>query len=476
MKKNIILLLVDQQQKACITDNPTCITPNLDKLMGESIRFNKTHTVNAICSPSRASLITGMLPHNHGIIDCTHTVPEYRSKYDQSLDNIYKIIKEQGYNTAYYGKWHIERSFDLNKFGIDDFMTERDLPKTEVTPTDKVIIKSEGYMDKTIAGVFKEDSTATEEYFIYNKAIEFIENHKDSGKPFFTTLSTYAPHDPYAVPQEIYDLYNIDDIKLPESFEDNLENRPNVYKRIRSVYKDMTEEEYKKTIACYYGYTTLVDMQLGRLVEYLKANNLYDDTMIVFTTDHGDMLGAHGMFCKGITSFEEVYHIPFTIKPPSGIQGNIDCNTHTTTIDMSPTILELMGMPALKGNIDGTSMVPYINGADGSDKISFAEFQGQRYAYTQRIVWKDNYKYVFNGFDYDEFYDLSLDPNELVNQVDNPKYKDIVIDLARAMWNVIKKSGDDCLLNAEYVMLRFAPMGPEKIEAVGEFNTYNKAF
>ncbi len=476
MKKNIILLLVDQQQKACITDNNICKTPNLNKLMGESIRFNKAHTVNAICSPSRASLITGMLPHNHGIIDCTHTVPEYRSKYDRSLDNIYTKFKQADYNTAYYGKWHIERSFDLNAFGIDDFMTERDLPKVNLTPIDKVIIKTDGYMDKTICGVFKEDSTATEEHFIYEKGIEFIEKHKNSGKPFFTTLSTYAPHDPYAVPEEIYNQYNLDEIQLPENFDDDLKNRPNVYKRINSVYKDMTREEYKKTIACYYAYTTLVDMQLGRLVKYLKDNNLYDDTMIVFTTDHGDMLGAHGMFCKGVTSFEEVYHIPYTIKPPLGINTNIDCDVHTTTIDMAPTILELMNLPQLDGNIDGTSMVPYINGKDGSDKISFSEFQGQRYAYTQRIVWKHNYKYVFNGFDYDEFYDLNKDPHELANEIDNPNYKEIIVDLSKEMWNVIKKSKDDCLLNAEYVMLRFAPIGPEKVEAVGEFNTYNKAF
>ncbi len=476
MKKNIILLLVDQQQKACLTDNNICKTPNLDKLMSESIRFNKTHTINAICSPSRASLITGMLPHNHGIIDCTHTVPEYRSKYDRSLDNIYSIFKKANYNTAYYGKWHIERSFKLNEFGIDDYMTERDLPKAELTPIDRVIIKTPGYLNKTISGVFKEASDCTEEHFIYDKAIDFIEKNKNSGKPFFTTLSTYAPHDPYAVPKEIYDLYNLDDIQLPLNFDDDLENRPNVYKRIKSVYNNMTREEYKKTIACYYAYTTLVDMQLGRLVKYLKENNLYDDTMIVFTTDHGDMLGAHGMFCKGVTSFEEVYHIPFTIKPPKGIKGNIDCDVHTSTIDMAPTMLEMMDLPQLKGTIDGTSMVEYVNGKDGKDKFTFSEFQGQRYAYTQRIVWKDNYKYVFNGFDFDEFYDLAKDPHELKNEIDNPLYSDKVVELAKQMWEKIKQSNDECLLNAEYVMLRFAPIGPEKTKAIGDFNTYNKEF
>lgn len=193
MKQNLIFLIVDQQQRSCITDSRICQTPNIEALMADSLRFNNAHCVNSICSPSRASMITGMLPHNHGMIDCGHTVPEYRAKYDQSLDNLPKILKEAGYHMSYYGKWHIERSFKLENFGFDDFMTERDLPKNPLTPIDKVIVKTNGYMDKTICGVYKEGIEATEEKFVYDKGIEFIEAHKDDDKPFCTFLSTYAP-------------------------------------------------------------------------------------------------------------------------------------------------------------------------------------------------------------------------------------------------------------------------------------------
>jgi len=475
MRPNVIVLLTDQQQRSCVADNAVCQTPNIDALMAESIRFNNTHCVNAICSPSRASLITGMLPHNHGMIDCAHTVPEYRAKYDQSLDNLPVALKEAGYSLGYYGKWHIERSFKLENFGFDDYMTEKDLPKNALTPIDKVIVKSEGYMDKTICGVYKEGVEASEEKFVYDKGIEFIEAHKDEENPFCVFLSTYAPHDPYAVPEEIYERYDLDKIELPKNFADDLQGRPNVYRRIQSVWRDMSEEDYKKTIACYYAYTTLVDEQVGRLTAYLKEHGLYDNTVIVYTTDHGDMAGAHGMFCKGITPFEEVYHIPFAIKTADGRRRE-DCGVHASTIDIAPTLLDLLGLRALKGNVDGCSLLPYLNGADGSGRISFAEFQGQRYAYTQRIVWKDHYKYVFNGFDYDEFYDLEKDPYELHNAVDEPEYRPVVKELCREMWKRIKETGDDCLLNAEYVMLRFAPVGPEKTESTGDFNIYNKPF
>ena len=476
MKQNLIFLLVDQQQKACITDNQRCKTPYLDTLMAESICFENTHCVNAVCSPSRASLITGMLPHNHGMIDCAHTVPEYRAKYDQSLDTLPNALKEEGYHMAYYGKWHIERSFRLDKFGFDDYMTEKDLPKNNLTPIDKVIVKSNGYMDKTICGVYKEGVETTEEYFIYDKGIEFIERHRADENPFCVFMSTYAPHDPYAIPRDIYQMYDPDEILLPPSWDDNLSDRPNVYRRIRSVWQGMTKQDYQKTIACYYGYTTLVDMQIGRLVQYLKKNDLYDNTTIVYTTDHGDMAGAHGMFCKGVTPFEEVYHIPFTIKPgKTGVEPGL-CDVHASTVDIAPTVLELLRLRPLKGHIDGESLLPYCHGRNGEDKISFAEFQGQRYAYTQRIVWKGHFKYVFNGFDYDEFYNLQDDPYELKNEIDNSDYQVHVHELAREMWNKIKETKDDCLLNAEYVMLRFAPVGPEKQEATGDFNIYNKPF
>jgi arylsulfatase A-like enzyme len=475
-KPNIIFLMVDQQNKTVFDDNNICKTPNINNLMKDSIRFNNTHCVNAVCSPSRASLITGMYPHNHGMIDCSHTVPEHRAKYDQSLDNLPIALSDEGYVTSYYGKWHIERSMKLENFGFSDYLNEYNMPKFDVTPIEKVIVKSEGYMDKTICGVFKEGIEKTEENFIYEKGIDFIKNHKDGDKPFCTFLSTYAPHDPYVVSKEIYDLYDLDDIELPVSFNDDLQNRPNVYKRISSVWENMSELDYKKTMACYYGYTTLVDMQVGKLVKFLKEENLYDETIIVFTTDHGDMLASHGMFCKGITPFEEVYHIPFTVKPHTSQLKDIDCDVHVSTIDMAPTLLELAKLRPLKGNIDGESVVSYINSDKSNDKVSYAEFFGQRYAYTQKIIWKDHYKFVFNGFDYDEFYDLEKDPFELVNEINNPKYKELVIELTREMWKKIKESNDDTMLNAEYVMLRFAEIGPEKTQSTGDFSIYNKPF
>lgn len=123
-KPNIIFLLEDQQQAQVIGPDHICKTPNIEMLMQDCVVFNRAHTCNAVCSPSRASLMTGVLPHNHGMIDCTHTVPSYRAEYDAGLDTLSRVLKREDYAMAYYGKWHIERTNKLENYGFDEYETE----------------------------------------------------------------------------------------------------------------------------------------------------------------------------------------------------------------------------------------------------------------------------------------------------------------------------------------------------------------
>lgn len=155
-KPNIIVLLQDQQQAMSMEDGHFCLKPNIEQLKRDSIDCIGAHTCNAICSPSRASLMTGVLPHRHGMVDCTHTVPEYRARYDEKLDTLSRVLKEEDYVLSYYGKWHVERSNCLENYGFDEYETEVTIPKFHFTPIDTVSIKTPGYADKTICGVFAE--------------------------------------------------------------------------------------------------------------------------------------------------------------------------------------------------------------------------------------------------------------------------------------------------------------------------------
>ena len=475
-KPNIIFLIQDQMQQQVVRESSECRMPNLRSLMADGISFTNAHTCNAVCSPSRASLLTGTLPHIHGMIDCTHTVPAYRAQYDETLDTITQAFCDGGYDVFYYGKWHIERTHELGKFGIRRFETELHVPSFPVTVFDRVTVGNPGYAKKIVCGVFREGEDHTEERYIYEKAIEAMEENRREGKPFCGFISTYAPHDPYCVPEEIYRLYDGIDIKLPQSFEDRLDGRPEIYRRMQNALRGLADEDFKKAMRCYYSYCTLVDRQIGRLVDYLKETGQYDNTLIVCLSDHGDLMGAHRMLMKSVLPFEEVYRIPLIMKLPGQEMAGRQFDFYINTWEIGPTVLELAGCRRLIGSWTGDSMVPWIRGEKTDGHYCFAEFFGQRYAFTQRIYWEDNMKYVFNAFAQDELYDLTADPWEMTNLADNSAYKEKKRELCARMWELIKESGDDSLADAEYALLQIAPAGPGKKKMANGYSVYNKSY
>lgn len=475
-KSNVIFLIQDQMQQQVIKEESGCIMPNLQSLIKDSMLFDRAYTCNAICSPSRASLLTGTLPHTHGMVDCTHTVPPYRAEFDDSLDTLTQAFSDEGYNVSYYGKWHIERTHNLNKFGIDNFETELHIPNFPVTVENRVSVSKPGYQEKMLSGVFQEDVAHTEEHYIYEKAIKNIESQVEKDQPFCTFISTYAPHDPYCVPQEIYDMYEGKTLELPLSFNDNMQDKPAIYRRMQDTLSSLSEEDFIEIKRCYYSYCTLVDMQIGKLIGYLKEKEIYDDTMIVCMSDHGDMMGAHRMLTKSVEAFEEIYRIPLIIKQPQQKQAGKVFDFYINTYEIAPTVLELANCRKLQGEDVALSMVPWVKGEKTDKHYAFAEFFGQRYAYTQRIVWKDNFKYVFNAFADDELYDLEKDPYELTNLQANIDYQEIKIDLCRLMWEIIKKTNDHTMADAEYFLLRIAPVGPGPKKTNSEYSIYNKNF
>ena len=153
-RPNIIFLIEDQMQQGVLHSD--CILPNIHALMEDGVEFSHAYTCNAICSPARASLLTGTLPHTHGMVDCTHTVPPYRAEYNYELDTLTNALSDAGYGISYYGKWHIERTHDLSRFGIERYETEMHIPKHPATMIDRMVIKTPGYQDKTICGIFSE--------------------------------------------------------------------------------------------------------------------------------------------------------------------------------------------------------------------------------------------------------------------------------------------------------------------------------
>ncbi|MBC7320475.1 sulfatase-like hydrolase/transferase [bacterium] len=476
-KSNILVIITDQQQGKTVFLDSVCKMPAIKELISEGILFNRAYTPNAICSPTRASILTALFPHTHGMYDCTHTVDRHRAEYEATLPTWIQILREEGYQTAYLGKWHVERSGRLELFGFDYYEEPEEIDtlrrsyqnyrqKLGFPPFYNIIygkrIGGNGYREQLLYGITDEPVEASRPYFIFSKAIEYIEKKLSSDKPWCLFVSTPEPHDPYIAHQEFYELYNPSDITPPINFEDNLLNKPNVLKRMQKVWEDLEWKDFAEAIRCYYASCSLIDSQVGRLIGVLKKKGYFDNTIVMYLSDHGDMMGGHRLLTKGITPYEEVYRVPLIIRIP-GFSADKNICSHIVNIgSIGPTILELTGCRALP-KIHFPSLSPLIRDLDSSnwEDFTFAEFHGQRYFFTQRIVWNGPFKFIFNGFDYDELYNLEEDPGEMHNLSDEPEYYGIKKSMIKKMWKVIRETEDKTLAEAHYWTLRFLDFGPD---------------
>jgi arylsulfatase A-like enzyme len=257
-------------------------------------------------------------------------------------------------------------------------------------------------------------------------------------------------------------MYNLDEIQTNTTLRDDVSDKPEVVRRMRSVWRGLTDDEWRKVTAAYWAVITFIDSEVGRIIDVLKETNQYDNTIIIFASDHGDMVGGHGLVTKGIgTPYEEVYNVPLIILTPSMSAGCENRSTVVSMVDIAPTVLDLCGAKPLE-DAQGRSLRPVFEStADPNDWLeAYAEFFGQRFVYTQRIVWHGDWKYVFSPGGIDELYNLSDDPNERANLAEKPEYRDILIEMTKRMWRKMRAIGDESLFNTQYATLRTAPIGP----------------
>ena len=471
-RPNILFLMTDHTNSQATAPGSQCIKPNLDALSVEGVRFDRCYTTNAICSPSRASLMTGLYPSTHGMWDVTHgqrsewlDVPANRFTYFSMH------LAEAGYRNAYFGKWHVEQSNKLEDFGWHEYdlacagMYGAERRRSHVESS-ALYVPKDGYPDYLLAAVSDADFQT---HPAFDRGIDFIRGHVDSAppdQPFCCFVSVIEPHDSYIPPKRFLDMYDVDGVELSPTLRDEPTGKPEIVKRMRSVWQDLTDEDWRRVSASYWAVITAIDSEVGRIVDVLKETGQYDNTIIVFTSDHGDMLGGHGLCTKGIgTAYEEVYNIPLIIRAPGTSVGREDADTLTSLVDVGPTLLDLCGAEPLEG-VHGRSLRSVLEGASepAEWRSAYAEFYGQRFVYTQRIVWEGDWKYVFSPGGVDELYDLAEDPHERNNLADDPAHRDRLIEMTKKMWRKMREIGDDSLFNTQYATLRTAPIGPGAIE------------
>ncbi len=445
-KPNIIFIFADQMRSHVLGcyGNKQVKTKNIDKMARKGVRFDNAISIWPVCSPFRAMLLTGMYPMNNG------TVANDTPVYD-NLPTIGKICKQNGYETGYIGKWHLESN-------RDPFV-----PKNRRQGFDYWAVRncSHKYFNSYYCADTPEkiNLPGYETVAQTDLAINYIDKNKD--KPFCLFMSWGPPHNPYKAPEEYHEKYPPEDVVLRKNVQERVvvddllatdkSDLSEKTKRIRKKQRTKldSDEEIRKMIAGYYAQTEVLDDCMGRIIEKVDKSGLKENTIIVFSSDHGDMLGSHRMALKQMP-MEESISIPFIIRYPNIIPANTSTDALLGTIDMMPTLLGLAGLPVPKG-LDGKDISQAARGKNsGPRKELFImkmvpgggpymanavrEWRGVRtkeYTYA-RLLERGPWLLYHN----------KKDPFQLTNLVNDPSYKKIRDQLDKSVDRLAKEAKD----------------------------------
>ena len=466
--------MADQMQARVLEEGHICQTPCLDRLAAEGIRFTRAYTPNNICSPTRASIMTGLLPHNHGVLEVLYPHEPHMHALLPDKAHFAQRLSEVGYSTGYFGKWHIERSNDLQRFGwqVDGGLASElhrslvkevlgDAAKQPVCDPAVYLTEPVGYGPHLLCGVTDRLAEIRPLGLSTTLALRYLEQAVKKDDPWCCFLSFQEPHDPFITERSVYERYAGLDIPPPPNADDPLEDRPALYRRAQGIWRQLSAAEKREARTCYFASITEIDAQFARVVDFLESVGKLNDTVVIMMSDHGDLLGAHGLFFKDISAFEEIFNVPFIVRGPEVAQGAL-CEGRVGLHDLCPTVLELAGCAPFAES-DARSFLELLaapNQMEDQWRRGYAEYYGNRHRLTQKVVWDGPWKFVFNGFDFDELYHLDQDPLEMKNLAPDPAYRDQVVKMTQLFWQYARDSEDTPLVGTLYPALRLGAVGP----------------
>ncbi|MYS79605.1 sulfatase-like hydrolase/transferase [Embleya scabrispora] len=464
--RNVLFLMTDQHRTDTLGcyGNPAVDTPALDSLAADGTRFDRFYTPTAICTPARASLFTGQYPFRHGLLVNPERNGGARDELDDASPVLARPLLERGYRMGHVGKWHIGRNCGPEHHGIDgehltgalnpvhhpsylSWLEKNGYPGFSVK--DPIFGKAENGTGRghLIAGRLQQPAEATMEAFLTDRTLELLDRYaagnREDGRPFMLSCHWFGPHLPYLIPDEYYDMYDPDSVPLPASMAETFAGKPEVQRRYSEYWSvdHFDADQWRKLIAVYWGYVTMIDRQVGRLLDALKAHGLWEDTAVFFTADHGEFTGAHRLNDKGPAMYEDIYRIPGIARVP-GRPAQVR-DDFATLIDLFPTILDIAGAPVPEP-CDGRSLLPLLSGepSDGTREQVVAEFHGHHFPHSQRMIRDRRHKLVYNPESVHELYDLETDPHELHNVYEAPAYAGVRRDLTVRLYRELLRRED----------------------------------
>ncbi|NJL73399.1 MAG: sulfatase-like hydrolase/transferase [Candidatus Competibacteraceae bacterium] len=468
---NILLIVTDQYNASCLSAfGSQARTPHLDRLAMEGRVFSNAFTVCPICAPARASLLSGQYCHTHGV--------EGNDIYDLDIpaDAILPAtLQRSGYRTGIVGKAHLPGCW-TRQFEFAALTDLVDAPADDPTRCHYF----QYLIDHGLASYYEEGNPRSGmpdpddgskpsllpyehsiERFTGDQALRFLEESERDSRPLFLKLSFQRPHGPIRPSQRHFEMYNPDDIRLPDSAVDLFEHRfASKPSRVRDAIINgcdyplaSTPDALRRVIASYFGLISAIDEEIGRVLAHLRAIQTTRPTVIIFTADHGEFAGEHGLFHKNLGIYESIHRIPLIVQAPQAGQGRF--GGLVELIDIYPTVLQCVGLP-LPNEVEGRSLLDQLKGDAESRSEAFCAWSRVE---PRRIfaLRTDRYRIVYHGHCHGgELYDRAADPGELMNLWDDPAYSGVRRSLTERLLDRVSnyrsasEAKDDALVRAKH--------------------------
>ena len=467
-RPNVLLIIVDDLNVALgsyldSTPHPqyaTAKTPNIDRLAAEGIRFEHAYVQNPVCSPSRASLLSGLRPSS---TDIYGNGTYWRTKLGDDLRLLPEHLHDHGYFTARVGKighnsYEHAISWDVSKFALSReperrFHLPGYLPGIDLSEVrDNTWTKgSEDGMSRgeVLAPVGRsgglplswrattESPRMTPDGTTATRIVQLLAENKD--KPFFIAAGFHKPHQPWVGPASFFEQHPVDSIQLPKTPSGDTEDIPDPAFGIAEDDASHTDRQKKQAIAAYHAMVTMTDSYVGQLLDALELLELDDSTIVVFTSDHGFHLDEHGGLWRKSTQFEETTRVPLIVRLPDGRNAGQVAAGLVELVDLYPTLIDLAGLPSPAHALEGTSFKPLLEDP-GRDWKSAAFSEFKREGFHGRTLREKRYRYTewtplpgTDGETMRELYDLEEDPFEYDNLAANAAHDTLVAQLSRRL-------------------------------------------
>lgn len=461
-KPHVVIIMADQLRADLLSPQ---YAPNIHKLSQESFRFNRAYCSSPLCVPARGSFFTGRYPNQTGCLINPWEEQDAAHGYVQKdTPNLYQLL-ENDWDSWHTGKQHLltEERFDRSDRSQTHWLPLEGRYAKHLNEQGKrmpggaafqgVVPEMAGGTTTRAAtysipttGCYEEGFDAFFDGFILNDTLHAMQ-WRDQTKPLFLSAMFLAPHPPLDIPDPWYSMYAQEDITLPENVGVWAKNQSplQLYNLTGAIGVRYTREDWHRIWTVYAGLVRLLDDCVGRIIDELKAQGIYDDTLLIFTSDHGEMLGSHCLWQK-MCMYEESVRTPLFLKFPDRFNtGDGDSNALVSAIDIVPTLCDYLDIPIPEG-VAGTSLLPLVQGGQLKRERLFIQFDGNgARGNFQRCVIEGDDKLIVDWFKDElflELYDMANDPQERVNLAFEDVHRDKILSLLGQLKEHMRSTGD----------------------------------